>query len=165
MLSFSNVLHQKVKKNKKKDKRAFFWGSPRGLDLFLTPQSPNDVYSCSFGVLSFQIFFNHFLLLLEKRRNLIKFCTKFCVKEAKFLPCKFIEIKYMYCRKCIVSAIAGITLPFCFYDIFCLHFVVEYCVSTNLFTQISFAFKGCCQFPFKWFAQAYVYDRPTYVYY
>ena len=38
------------------------------------------------GIFQFQPFLGHLLSLLELKTNFIKFCTKFQVKQAKFLP-------------------------------------------------------------------------------
>ena len=50
-------------------------------------QRPKDAYWRLSGLLKFQAFFDHFLLLLEKKTEFIRFCTKFHVKQAKFLCC------------------------------------------------------------------------------
>ena len=58
------------------DERTLFRGSPQSLDLSLNPQSPNNAYWRSFGLLQIQPFFNLWLLVLEKKINSIEFCTK-----------------------------------------------------------------------------------------
>ena len=90
--SMFNLLALESEKELKKDERTLFWGSPRSLGLSFNTQSPNDAYWSSFGLLQFQPFCDPFLLLLEKKINFIKLCTKFRVNEAKSLPCKCISL-------------------------------------------------------------------------
>ena len=53
-------------------------------NLNINPQPPNDAYWHFSGLLQFQSFFDHLLLLLEKKIKFLKFCIKFPVKQANF---------------------------------------------------------------------------------
>ena len=50
--------------------------------LSLRPRMPHNFLDC----FSFSHFFSHLLSLLELKTKFIKFCTKFLIKQVKFLP-------------------------------------------------------------------------------
>ena len=85
MLLFSD--HFALKESKY-DERTLFWGSLQKLFLSVNSQLPKDAYTIFFGIFQFQAIFDILLLLLDIKSKFIKFCTKFQVKQAKFLLLK-----------------------------------------------------------------------------
>ena len=69
-------------------KRTPFQDSPQSLDLSLNPQPPKQAYISFSGLFQCQAFFGNFLLFLGIKSNLIKFCTKFQLEQAKISPHK-----------------------------------------------------------------------------
>ena len=54
--------------------------------VFINSQTTNATYMWFSILFQFQPFFGHFLSLLERRTNFIKFWTKFWIKQMKLLP-------------------------------------------------------------------------------
>ena len=89
ILLLSLFLHYKVKKNQKRMKERSF-GTPHGFLTFLLTLS---LRMTPIGVFPDDLNFSHFsatsCCFKKKKSKFIKFCTKFYIKQATFLPSKW----------------------------------------------------------------------------
>ena len=82
----SDLFALEGEKESKYNERTLFWGSLQKPDLSVNPQSPRDAYTHFSGPFQFQTFFGVLLLFLDIKSKFTGLCTKFYVKQAKFLP-------------------------------------------------------------------------------